>query len=225
MSTRKYEQRQRAENAEETRRRILDAFADQLRQAPTEPVSLDAVARRAKVARSTIYLVFGSRAGLFDAFVDDLWGRTGLAELTAAVAAADARTHLRGSLAAATRMLARDPHLYRVLYSLGRIDPDAVGGALARIDAERAGGIAYVARRLGEDGELRDDITVEEAADILWVISSFETYDALATGRGLSTDAAIDVLVTMAERSVCRPTTAAGGSSTRRPGRSRAAPR
>ena len=155
------------------------------------------------MARSTIYVAFGSRAGLFDAFVDDLWERTGQADLTEAVAAADARIHLRGALTAATRMFARDPDLYRVLYSLGRIDADAVGGALQRVDAERAGGIAHVARRLGEDGQLREDVSVAQATDILWVISSFESFDALASGRGLSTEAAIAVLIAMAERGVC----------------------
>ena len=76
---RKYEQQLRAESAEETRRRILDAVARRLREAPTEPVSLDQVAKLARVARSTIYLIFGSRAGLFDAFTEDLADRTGSA--------------------------------------------------------------------------------------------------------------------------------------------------
>jgi len=37
---RKYEQRRRAEAAEETRRRILDAVYEQLRAAPAEPISI-----------------------------------------------------------------------------------------------------------------------------------------------------------------------------------------
>src|SRR5690348_8439374 len=82
--SRPYEQRVRAEQAEETRRRILDAVDQQLRASPTQPLSLERVARTAGVARSTIYLAFGSRAGLFDAFIEDLWARTGLADLTAA---------------------------------------------------------------------------------------------------------------------------------------------
>ena len=84
MATRKYEQRLRAESAEETRRRILDAVAQRFREAPTEPLSLDQVARLARVARSTIYLAFGSRAGLLQAFAVDLWERGGLADLTTA---------------------------------------------------------------------------------------------------------------------------------------------
>src|SRR5688500_5365748 len=106
MATRKYEQRLRAETAEETRRRILETVYQRLRDAPTEPLSLDKVAQGARVARSTIYKVFGSRTGLLDAFADDLWARSGLGELTEAVAHDDVREHLRGGIAAASRMFA-----------------------------------------------------------------------------------------------------------------------
>ena len=40
----------------------------------------------------------------FDAFLEDLWERTGLPRLTEAVAHPDARQHLRGGIAAASRM-------------------------------------------------------------------------------------------------------------------------
>src|SRR6478609_586599 len=112
MANRKYEQRLRAESAEETRRRILDAVDQRLREAPTEPVSLDQVAALARVARSTIYLVFGSRAGMFDAFAEDLRVRTGVGALTEAVAAPDPREHLRGGIAAANKMYATDRDIY-----------------------------------------------------------------------------------------------------------------
>ena len=71
VATRRYEQRARAASAEATRRRILDALYDRLHDAPAAPVSVDAVAQAAGVARSTVYVVFGSRAGLFDAFAAD----------------------------------------------------------------------------------------------------------------------------------------------------------
>lgn len=201
-TVRKYEQRLRAESAEETRRRILDAFADQLREAPTEPVSLDHVAKRARVARSTIYTVFGSRAGLFDAFVDDLWARTGLDSLTEAVQNPDARLHMRDGITTAARMYAADLSIYRVLFSLGHLDPEAVGGAIAKIEDERAGGMAHLARRLQEDGLLRSDVSVEQATDMLWVFCSFESFDALYSVRGLSLEVAVELIVTMAERSL-----------------------
>lgn len=203
MPTRRYDQVLRADAADRTRRRILDGLGDQLRARPTEPVSMDALARSCRVARSTIYTIFGSRSGLFAAFVDDLFERSGLAELTEAVARSDARIHLREGVAAANRMYARDRGIYRVLFSLAKIDPDGVGAAARQKEANRLGGMQYLARRLAEDGALRADISVEHAVQVLWVVCSFDTFDALYCERGLSVDEATDRIVAMAERALC----------------------
>jgi len=202
MVGRKYEQRLRAESAEETRRRILATFAEQLRNSPTHPISLDAIARHAKVARSTIYTVFGSKAGLFDAFVEDLWSRTGL---TTAVSNPDARDHLRAGITAACRMYAADRGVYRVLFSLNQLQPDAVGMAVQKMEKERSGGMAHLARRLDEDSALRADVSVERATDVLWMLCSFDTFDSFYSERGMSVDETIELIVDTAERAVCRP--------------------
>lgn len=212
MPQRKYEQTLRAESAEETRRRILDAVADQLRAAPTDPVSLDAVARRARVARSTLYTTFGSRSGLFEAFLEDLWSRTGLAALSTAVQAPDAIEHLRAGIAAASRMYADDLALYRVLFSMGRLDPDSTGRALRTMEDERAGGMLFLARHLAEAGALRPDVSVERAADVLWLICSFDSLETLLTARNLSLDDSIDLLTTTAIRALCRPADGVGST-------------
>jgi AcrR family transcriptional regulator len=202
---RRYEQQLRAETAEETRRRILDAVAQRLRDAPAEPLSLDQVAKLARVARSTIYLIFGSRAGLFDAFTEYLAASTGLARLTEAVANPDARKHLREGIAAGCRMYTEDLVVYRVLFAMNHLDPASVGGAVERMEQRRAGGMAYLARRLAEDSVLRDDVTIEQAMDLLWVVCSFETFDALYTDRGMSLDEAVQLIAWTAEQSLCRP--------------------
>lgn len=204
MSTRRYEQRLRAESAEETRRRILDALEWRLREAPTEPVSLDEVAKLARVARSTVYLVFGSRAGLFDALATELWERSGLRHLTEAAADPDAREHLRGGLRAGVEIFAAIRDVAASLFSMSALDPDSVGGAMARLEQRRWGGMQYLAKRLSEQGILRPDVTVEDAADILWVLASFASFDALYTGRGLPADDVTRILVATAERTLCR---------------------
>jgi AcrR family transcriptional regulator len=203
--SRKYEQRIRADTAEQTRRRILDAVAQRLRDAPTEPVSLDQVAGLARVARSTIYLIFGSRAGLFDAFTEDLADRTGLASLTEAVANPDVRQHLREGIAAGYRMFTEDLVVYRVLFSMNHLDPASLGGAVERMEQRRAGGMAHLARRLAEDSVLRDDVTVEQAMDLLWVLCSFETFDALYTTRAKSLGETTELIISAAEHALCRP--------------------
>lgn len=204
MPTRKYEQRMRADAAEATRRRILDALEQRLRAAPTQPVSVDDVARAAGVARSTVYLVFGSRSGLFDALATELWDRSGLRRLTEAVAAPDARDQLRGGLRAGVEIYAAMRDVALALFSMSALDPDSVGGAVARLENRRWGGMRHLAQRLAEQDVLRPDVTVDEAADLLWMLADFASFDALYTGRGLPADKVADILITTAERTLCR---------------------
>jgi AcrR family transcriptional regulator len=204
MANRKYEQRLRAEAAQETRRRILDAVYDLLRAAPGQPISVDRVARAARVARSTVYLIFGSRAGLFDEVARDVLIRGGFARVTEAVAHPDAREHLRGALRAGAEMYAAYRDVHRVLFSTAALDPEATAGAMRRADEGRAGGMAYLAQRLAEQGLLRPDMTVDDAVHVLYLMTGFDAFDALYTGRGLPVDEVARLMVTTAERAVCR---------------------
>jgi AcrR family transcriptional regulator len=167
-------------------------------------VSVDRIARMAGVARSTVYLVFGSRAGLFDALGRDLMERSGYAGLIEAVGHPDAREHMRGGIAAGARMFAAERDVVRALFSMAQLDEEAVGGAIARIETERSKGMLRLARRLEEQRLLRSDVTVEDAASTLWVITSFDGFDLLYTGRGLSLDDATRLLVATAERALLR---------------------
>jgi AcrR family transcriptional regulator len=204
MAKRRYEQRLRARTAEGTRRRVLDAVYARLREASSEPVSIDRVARMAGVARSTVYLLFGSRAGLFDALGDDLMRRDAYRRLLEAVAHPDARETLRRGIRAGAEMFAGQRDVIRALYSMAQLDEEAVGGSVQRFEAERTRGMARLARRLDEQGALRPGVTRREAADLLWVLTSFESFDLLHAGRGLSVDEAVGVLTATAERSLLR---------------------
>lgn len=204
VAPRKYEQVQRAESAEETRKSILDAVGRCLRDKPTEQPSLNRVAELAGVSRSTIYADFGSRSGLFDAFVVDLWERTGARELGQAVGSASARDHLRNSIRAASRMKGAELSVYRVLHAMDRLDPESAGGAVRSMETERRQGVQDLAEHLAREGELRDGLSVDDAVDVLWVVTSFESLDLLVAGRHHDVDAAVEVLVTTAERAVCR---------------------
>ena len=76
--------------------------------------------------------------------------------------------------------------------------PPADRAALGLIRMDR------LARALAAHGYLREGVTVEEAVDILTVITSFQSFDELFTGSGLTADVVADRLIAMAERSVCR---------------------
>jgi len=203
MATRRYEQTARAESADRTRRRILEAVLERLGSAPAEPVSIERIAGMAGVARSTVYSIFGSRAGLFDAVGELVFARAGYALVVDAARHPDAREHLRSGLRAASEMFAADREIVRALYSMAQLDEQAVGGATRRWEAERAAGMRRLARRLREEGELRAGVTAEEAERILWVLTSFESFDLLFTGLGLGPGAAAELLTATAERAVC----------------------
>jgi AcrR family transcriptional regulator len=197
-----YRQVARAEHAARTRTAIIEAVFERLREAPAEPIAVDHVARLAGVARSTVYAVFGSRAGLFDAVGQELADRGGYASLLEAKHQPDAREHLRAGLRTASRMYAANRDIYRALRSMAQLDEEAVGGVVRRMDEERANGMSRVAGRLAEQDVLREGLGVEDAEHILWALTSFETFDALYAGRGLSTRRTVALLIEMAERAL-----------------------
>lgn len=204
MDKRRYVQRARAESSDATRRRILDAAKASLEHGPIGALRVDDVARTAGVSRSTVYVLYGSRAGLFDALGRHLRLEAGFDDLIREFRRPDAVEAMRGSQRAAVRMYATMPELARALFTLAAIDPDAVA-AVRAIDDGRRPGQAQIARRLEEQGYLRDGVSVDEATDILTVITSFQAFDELFSGGGLPANVVADRLVAMAERSVCRP--------------------
>jgi AcrR family transcriptional regulator len=201
---RAYEKKARAESAADTRRRIIDAVIDRLRKAPAERISVDAVARKAGVARSTVYLIFGSRAGLFDAVALEVYDRAGYPRLLEAVRVPDPRDTLRGGITAGVHIFAADRDVFRALYSMEELEKEATGGAISRVEENRAEGMAWLARRLSRHKQLRPGVKIAEAAHVLWIAASFEAFDLLYTGRGLSADDTARILVENTERAICR---------------------
>jgi AcrR family transcriptional regulator len=204
MDKRRYVQRARAASSDATRRRILDAARRSLERGPLGALKVDEVAREAGVSRSTVYLLYGSRAGLFDALGRHLRDEAGFDQLIAAFRLPDALQAMRESQRAAVRMYALMPELARGLFTLAAIDPDGVA-AVSAIEDGRRPGMADLVARLDAQGDLRDGITRAEAVEMLTVITSFQAFDELFTGSGLPADTVAERLIAMAERSICRP--------------------
>ena len=94
-------------------------------------------------------------------------------------------------------MYAADHRVFARLLMLREVDPEAVA-PLARSLDDRAIGMASLAERLAAAGRLRPGLTAERAADVLWVLTSFWTFDELFSGRGLDADGCARILVEMA---------------------------
>ena len=71
-----------------------------------------------------------------------------------------------------------------------------------RAGEARLGGLRHLADRLHDAGLLR--VPHATAVDTLWLLTAFEAFDTLYTGRGLPTDTVADHLDTLAAAALLR---------------------
>lgn len=181
MSPRPYRMGRRQATADETRARVV-AAAGELLAAADGPAgfSMDAIGRQAGVARMTVYYQFGSKAGLMEALFDDLASRAEIgARLAAAFAEPDAVDALAALIAAFARFWTPDRLIIRRLHALAVLDPEIDRGERARNERRRKA-IRVVLGRLAEQRGRPGPATMDEVVDLLHVLTSFETFDALA---------------------------------------------
>jgi AcrR family transcriptional regulator len=200
---RRYVQRARAESAQATRTRILDAAQASFERGPLAAVRIDDVAKRAGVSRSTVYQLFESRTGVLEALAERLRAEAGFDRLVEAAGHPDAREGFRLALREQCRMFDLFPDLARALFTLAAIDADGAA-AVAALERGRRPGMRQLAGRLDAQGQLRDDVTVDQAAQLLTVVTGHPAFDELYAGFGLAADEVADRLIAMGERAVCR---------------------
>ncbi len=184
---RPYRLGQRQAASAQTRARIL-AAARELLMVPDNfsGFSVDAVARQADVARMTVYYQFGSRVGLLEALSDDLAARGGMEQLATAFRQPDPLGALDAFIAVFVGFWAADRLVTRRLRALAALDADFEQVIRTRDERRRDGLRVLVGRIAAHSGQLRQR-PVEEAIDLLHVLTSFESFDTLA-GDGRSPD-------------------------------------
>lgn len=175
MSPRSYQAGPRRQQATEApRSRIIAAARDLLADPGTPMFTVDAVAERADVARMTVYYQFKSKGKLLEALFDDLAARANMREMRKAFqepdpvrgidTLIDVFSHLwetqRAVIRRVTALAAFDPEVNAALSERGRWRPDAIAALLQRLPPRA---------------------NAEDTLALLNVLTSFETYDALAT--------------------------------------------
>ncbi len=194
MSPRPYRLGKREEVIGESRRRILDAARELLRTATAYPgFTVDAVARRADVARATVYYQFGSKTGLLEAVCDDLAEAGGMADLARVFASSAPDAAIHGFITAFAGFWGADRIVMRRLRALAALDPD-VGAVITARDQRRRQGLTVLVSRLPATPEAAAGQTVQ----MLYALTSFETFDTLADpGQDLSP--ALPAVIRLAE--------------------------
>jgi AcrR family transcriptional regulator len=180
MSPRPYRLGQRQATTEQTRTRIITAARDLLVESQGfSGFSIDAVARKADVARMTVYHQFGSKVGLLEALSDFLAAHGGMEQLADAFRRPEPLDALNDYIRSFSRFWNSDRLVMRRLRALAALDPDFEQVVRAR-DEWRRGGTRVIVGRLVEKYGHPTPENFDETVNVLHTLLSFETFDTLA---------------------------------------------
>lgn len=182
----------RAEQAEQTRRRILTAATELFTELGYAATTIDAIAGRADVAVETVYSRFRSKAGLLDAILGPAiaGGEHGRAfsdspELAEIRACTDQPQQVRLLARWSRTVLQRTAQVHRILQTAAAADPKAADLQQSDRDNRRRGQAAYIDMLL-TNGPLREGLTATEAADTYAVLASPDSFAFLTEQQGWS---------------------------------------
>jgi AcrR family transcriptional regulator len=191
---RTYNASRRREAAQRTRRAILDAATRLFTERGYSATTMTDIAEAAGVALDTIYAVVGRKPSLFRLLIETAISGTDEplpAEerqyVSAIRAAPDAlgkfQRYARAMLAIHTRLAP----LLQVLHAAAPADPE-LAAVWSEIAERRARNMRLFASEVAGTGSLREDVSIEEAADVIWATNSPELYVLLVQERGWDPD-------------------------------------
>jgi AcrR family transcriptional regulator len=191
---RRYESPRRRQQAQQTRDVILDAAQDLFTDRGYTATAMPAIAAGAGVALKTVYLAFGTKAGVLHALWDVRLGgddqpipivdRPWYREL---LQADDPHTLLRTAARQSRQTKDRAGAVMRIVRTAALTDP-AIADLWQRIETEFRTVLRGFAQRLDELAALTAGIDVTTATDILWTLNHPDTWYLLVHRCGWTAD-------------------------------------
>lgn len=194
MSPRPYKLGQRQLATDQTRIRIVAAARELLADENGPPgFTVDAVARQAGVARMTVYYQFQSKRGVLEALFDDLANRGLMPHLGPVFHEPVPARALDGLIGAFAAFWNSDRIVLRRARALVALDPEMADSIRAR-DERRREHLRKIVERLFAEKQQKGQEKGRETGtgtmpadalpsvvDVLHMLTSFETFDALLT--------------------------------------------
>lgn len=188
-----YESPLRASSAQQTKLLIATSAERLFLDSGYVETSVAAIARAAGVSGQTVYNVFGTKAALLKYLYDitlvgdaepiPLGQRP---EMLALLALDDARDFLAGYARVGLALLHRlGPLLSVVMAGAAAGNADLVA-LLEQTGRERLHGATMTVRHAVDLGGLRTGVTMDEARDAVWMLTSVEVWRLLCVQRGWS---------------------------------------
>jgi AcrR family transcriptional regulator len=177
LVTRRYQARRRQRQVDAGRERILAAARELLDADDGQVFSIDAVARRAGVARMTIYNQFESKAGLLEDLFDSIAERGAFGRMGDVFAIDDPDEALDAFVDLFGLFWTKSRSAHRKLRAAALVDAELDKAIVARNERRRLG-ITELVRRISRSRKLA--MPKDDAIRVLFVLMSFDTFDALA---------------------------------------------
>jgi AcrR family transcriptional regulator len=200
MSPRPYQVGERKAAIDKTRERIVVAARKLLVAEDFSSFTMDAVARLADVSRLTVYYQFESKAGLLEALYNHIAQRGHMEQLAEVFRQGDAISKLGRFVEVFARFWMSDREVIRRLHALGAIDAE-IGKGLRERNERRRHGLRVIVERYCETHPPLQALQVPVVIDALHMLTSFETFDALA-GNGRKFEDIVEIIRKMAYHAI-----------------------
>ncbi len=192
---RPYESRLRQEQAVATRVRILDAAQRLFSEGGFATTTMESIARDAGVATDTVYAAFGSKAGLLRALLSQrVAGDDSPVPLLERPGPQGVRSQptqrrlIAAFVADIVPMIERARPVDDIMRAAAAVEPE-IADARRKMHEGRFENHRKLASWLAEKGPLRHGMGEEEAAAILWTVTSPEVHGLLRGVRGWTKEA------------------------------------
>lgn len=194
-ANRPYRSALRAEQAQLTRRHILDAAESLFLTHGYGATTIAAIAKQAEVAVDTVYATFGSKKGVLKSLMDvrvvgdhqpvPLLQRN---EPAAAAAEPDQHRRLEMVTAAIAAIHERTRRIDDLMLSAAGSDAEIAALRADIQQRQRLEGMRHAVAAIKGTGDLRPDLDDLRAADMLWAIAGPDVHRLLRDQRGWTAD-------------------------------------
>jgi AcrR family transcriptional regulator len=184
QTSRRYNSPRRLQQAEATRRAIVQAARKLFAAHGYQATTLQAIALEAEVSVPTVYVIFGSKAAIISALVKSAGADEDIRALaSAAFAEPNPRRQLHLAAHVIRSILEREADIMDLLWQAGGGDPElaTVWRQSHQQQLTRQGELMSV---LAQKAALKPELTPETATEIHWALSSPEVYRLLVRERG-----------------------------------------
>ncbi len=182
-NTRFYDSSRRRAQAQRTQSRVVEVARQHFLTAGYGATSISAIAAEAGASVESVYKSFGGKARLLKGVFDAEFAGPGVLSSNETAQRLSAEEHdpytrLRAFGTLVAEIGPRVTPIALLVRDGAVSDPD-LARVWEQLNQERLARMASHAERLDRDGHLRPAVSVTEARDVLWSLSSPELYDLL----------------------------------------------